>query len=158
MGEKIDATTLLGIKTFIFDKFPYTCGDTAQYQSVEAEYIRWVQYIQHMKAASPQRLRCLGVGGEKELTLYEWWDQQPNEFAHLKELALVVFSLAATSTSAERTFSSWSFIHSKLRSRLLDERVKKLVSVYMNMRQLDPIQSSCGKKRRAGRRNLCRLC
>lgn len=50
------------------------------------------------------------------------------------ELACRVLSIPTSSASAERNWSSFGFIHNKLRARLNNNRVKKLVALYQNLR------------------------
>ena len=50
------------------------------------------------------------------------------------ELAFQAFSVPASSAAAERCWSNFSFIHNKHRARLDNNRVKKLVAVYQNLR------------------------
>ena len=47
-----------------------------------------------------------------------------------------LFTLCASSAASERNFSSFSFIHTKLRNRLSDEKVVKSVYVYANRKNL----------------------
>lgn len=55
-----------------------------------------------------------------------------SDYPHLKALGLKVFSLVISSCASERNFSAFTFIHSKLRNRLTDDRVNKLISIYVN--------------------------
>ena len=48
----------------------------------------------------------------------------------------MVFSLCTTSASCERSFSNQGHVHSKLRNRLDDDRVQKLLFCCHNLRQL----------------------
>src|SRR5262249_45275767 len=57
----------------------------------------------------------------------------------LTALAERVLSMPSSSTSSERNWSAFNFIHSKSRNRLKSERVQKLVSVYWNTRLLRDI-------------------
>ncbi|CAG8856514.1 30048_t:CDS:2, partial [Gigaspora margarita] len=50
--------------------------------------------------------------------------------------ALKLLSIPATSASSERNWSSFNFVHSKLRNRLHNPRVKKIVYIYWNLRIL----------------------
>ncbi len=134
MGEKMSHTDKDKIIDFVTETFPYTCAG-AKF-SARTEWMRWKRHIEDTKELYPHRLKNLDPSNQ-EISLYDWWRDQPDEFAHLKEIALVVFSMPVSSASCERTFSSWSFIHNKLRTRLDDARVIKLVYVYVNMQQLD---------------------
>ena len=61
-----------------------------------------------------------------------WWQSWPN--SKLQQLAIRIFSIPTSSAAAERNFSNFGFIHNKIRNRLKNERVKKLVYIYGNLR------------------------
>ncbi|CAG8833036.1 27337_t:CDS:2, partial [Racocetra persica] len=61
-----------------------------------------------------------------------WWESWPD--SSLKQLAIKILKIPTSSAAAERNFSTFGFIHSKLRNRLHNTRVKKLVYVYENLR------------------------
>jgi hAT family C-terminal dimerisation region len=50
----------------------------------------------------------------------------------MQQIALKVFSLATSSAASERNFSTFGFVHSKLRNCLTAENVKKLVYIKTN--------------------------
>jgi len=50
------------------------------------------------------------------------------------ELSCRVLSIPTSSAAAERNWSNFGFIHNKLRARLNNDRVKKLVALYQNLR------------------------
>ena len=56
-----------------------------------------------------------------------YWTHHGDQWPLLQKLALQVFSLAASSAASERNFSTFGFIHSKLRNRLSQDAVEKLV-------------------------------
>lgn len=59
-----------------------------------------------------------------------WWCLVKGRYPILSEVALKVLSIPATSAASERNWSTFGFIHTKVRNRLNDKRVEKLV--YMN--------------------------
>ncbi len=59
-----------------------------------------------------------------------------NKFQTLSKLALRLFRLVPSSSASERNFSTFSFIHTKLRNRLSSEKVEKLVFVFANSKML----------------------
>lgn len=64
----------------------------------------------------------------------EWWTlASKTKFSMARKLALRVFSVPTSSAASERSWSIHSFIHSKLRNRLSNDRAEKLVFVYTNM-------------------------
>lgn len=60
-----------------------------------------------------------------------------NRFKCLAKVALRVFTIVASSASAERCWSIYGFLHSKSRNRLLQERADKMIFIYMNSVLLD---------------------
>jgi hypothetical protein len=61
-----------------------------------------------------------------------WW--QSWSTSKLQQLAIKVLSIPTSSAAAERNFSTFGFIHNKIRNRLKNDRVKKLVYIYGNLR------------------------
>ena len=60
-----------------------------------------------------------------------WWKSNfTHKFPILVELACQVLSIPTSSAAAECNWSNFGFIHSKLRARLNNDRVKKLVALY----------------------------
>ncbi|GES85119.1 uncharacterized protein LOC106818272 [Rhizophagus clarus] len=64
-----------------------------------------------------------------------WWQSWPN--SKLQQLAVKIFLIPTFSAAAERNFSNFGFIHNKIRNRLTNDRVKKLVYIYGNLRIYD---------------------
>ncbi len=79
--------------------------------------------------AKPQSLKSLVEG---TIGVKEWWYAEGGEWRTLQQIALPIFSLSASSVSAERNFSLNGFFHSKLRNRLSTESVEKQMYVKMN--------------------------
>ena len=52
-----------------------------------------------------------------------------------------IFSCSSSSAGLERLFSSFGFVHTKLRNRLGNEKVAKLVKVYCHLREKNNEQS-----------------
>ena len=65
-----------------------------------------------------------------------YWFSDGNDWPLLQKVALRVFSMACSSAASERNFSTFGFIHSKMRNRLTEESVRKLVYIKTNSLQL----------------------
>ena len=63
-----------------------------------------------------------------------WWREYGGEKIELQHVAVRVLSVAASSGSCERNWSSFNFVHTKKRNRLSVQRAANLVYVYCNMR------------------------
>jgi hypothetical protein len=59
------------------------------------------------------------------------------KYPNLAKIALKISSMICSSAISERTWSTFNFIHSRLRNRLTTERVNKLVFIYTNCVSLD---------------------
>ncbi|XP_057859814.2 uncharacterized protein LOC131068603 [Cryptomeria japonica] len=67
---------------------------------------------------------------------HSWWYFHGTCFQHLQPLAINFLSQVASSSASERNWSTYSFIHSVKRNRLLSKRAKNLVYVHSNVRLL----------------------
>ena len=56
----------------------------------------------------------------------------------LAEFAICVYNTPVSNAASERAWSSFDFIHTKRRNKLLNEKVRKLVFIYTNYSMLDP--------------------
>ncbi|XP_077250104.1 uncharacterized protein LOC143889688 [Tasmannia lanceolata] len=64
----------------------------------------------------------------------DWWATYGSETPELAEVAKKVLSQPITSSSAERNWSTYSFIHNVKRNRLNSSRADKLVFIHSNIR------------------------
>jgi len=69
-----------------------------------------------------------------------WWTLVARRYPLLSTIARQVLSIPSTSAASERNWSSFGFIHSKLRNRLGDDKVEKCVYLYWNMKILKQIR------------------
>lgn len=72
----------------------------------------------------------------KSKSVLQWWIADGTDWPLLQNLAIRVFSMAASAAASERNFSTFGFIHSKLCNRLSPEKVKKLVYIKTNAVQM----------------------
>jgi hypothetical protein len=63
-----------------------------------------------------------------------WWDTYGTSAAELYRVCERVFSFVPVASAAERNWSCFGFIHSKLRARLYNHKTEKLVFLYQNYR------------------------
>lgn len=59
------------------------------------------------------------------------------DFPALYQVAKPIIEMVCSSAASERGWSTFRFIHSRLRNKLTNDRVKKLVFVYTNCAMLD---------------------
>jgi hAT family C-terminal dimerisation region len=65
-------------------------------------------------------------------TPLQYWLSDGSEWPLQQKLGIKLFSLATSSAASERNFSTFGFIHSKMRNSLGPEKVKKLVYIKSN--------------------------
>jgi hypothetical protein len=70
-----------------------------------------------------------------------WTINGPKNYPYLFKLAIRVFNFPASTASSERTFSTLNFIHSKLRNRLQNDKVNKLIYIKENAKVMKTYQS-----------------
>src|SRR5438270_12398726 len=75
-----------------------------------------------------------------------WWQSWPN--SKLQELAIKILLIPTSSAAAERNFSTFGFIHNKICNRLKNDRVKKLVYIYGNLRMYNGLLKICSKQKK----------
>jgi Protein of unknown function (DUF 659)/hAT family C-terminal dimerisation region len=74
--------------------------------------------------------------GVKELP-HLWWFTNGSVGKMLPRIARRILAQVVSSSSCERNWSSYSFVHSKARNRLLPSRAEDLVYIYTNSRVLN---------------------
>ncbi len=97
------------------------------------ELARYRVYVNQLKTNNPTYWKYLL---ERKISIFEFWNGL-SKFPLLQEIALVVFSLAVSSSSSERNFSAQGYIQSKLRNRLNADRLEKLVHIFCNLKNYD---------------------
>ena len=137
LGELMDFTVREQVEGFICDSYQFA-GKGEDY--VFTAYTELNTFKKYMRTYPPARLKAVKDG---EISIYDWWDtcMDPKVYGHLREIALMVFSVLPSGSSCERNFSSFGFIQSKLRNRLSDGKTEKLVFVYSNMKELDKVSA-----------------
>ncbi|KAH9273338.1 hypothetical protein BASA83_004337 [Batrachochytrium salamandrivorans] len=105
----------------------------AKKEQLFVEYTDWV-----IKATSDQtkndfRFKMLSKGTK---TCIQYWLIDGLAHPNLREVAINVFSMVASSAASERGFSAMGFVHSKLRNRLSADKVQKLIFIKNNASQL----------------------
>ena len=69
---------------------------------------------------------------EKRKTPLQFWMSDGNAWPELRKITVKLFSLATSTAASEKNFSTFGFIHSKLRNSLSRESVEKLVFIKSN--------------------------
>jgi len=78
-----------------------------------------------------------------KMTARNYWNIIGREkFPELYQIAQPICEMICSSATAERVWSTFRFIHSRLRNRLTNEHVKKLVFIYTNSVLLDTVDKN----------------
>jgi hypothetical protein len=70
------------------------------------------------------------------LSPIEWWNMYGSSTTHLRKLVVRVLSQVVNTSSTERCWSTYSFIHNAKRKNLTVDRAESLVYVHYNLRLL----------------------
>lgn len=100
-----------------------------------AELVRceMIAFVTAMSTLSQQRKEIIF-----KLTVREYWHMYGRgKFPNLFKIAQPIIEMICSSATSERTWSTFKFINSRLRNRLSNEKVKKLVFLYTNSALLD---------------------
>jgi hypothetical protein len=100
--------------------------ECAQVQSKLSKYISEHGVFANLHATKDQ----------DRLNPIEWWNMYGSSTTHLHKLAVRVLSQVVNTSSAERCWSTYSFIHSVKRNNLNVDQAKSLVYVHYNLRLL----------------------
>jgi hypothetical protein len=73
----------------------------------------------------------------KRKTPLQFWQADGADWPELQKIAVKIFSMSTSSASSERNFSTYGFIHSKLRNSLSQDSVDKLVFIKTNFTALN---------------------
>jgi hypothetical protein len=122
-----DQNTMAGLMK-VFQRLTDTAED---FQAVKAEFNL---YFHTMSLYCGEHVRSsMGV---KEVP-HLWWFISSSVGKFLPRIARRILAQVVSSSSCERNWSSYSFVHSKARNRLLPSRAEDLVYVYTNSRVLN---------------------
>ena len=101
--------------------------------------------LEHLPGEMHMRSQCRCITNLRSLsgtpkccaTQVEWAEAWLKKMPHLQHLLKTLWSLAPTSSAAERHWSAQGCVNSDDRARLSDDRGSKLASIYFNIRALD---------------------
>ncbi|MEN9638153.1 MAG: hypothetical protein RLZZ262_21 [Bacteroidota bacterium] len=136
IGERLS----LQLRSSLEDKL-YDFGDSDQEtkEQIFTQYKEFVISSRNEKVNNSFRYEMLV---KKSKPPFEYWLADGSEWPELQQIALKLFSLATSTASAERSFSSQGFLHSKLRNRLGPEKTEKLMFIRSNYKQFVKTRSN----------------
>ena len=103
-----------------------------QQQSVFEDYTNFCIAVHEMMRVQTIAWGLLECG---RISPLKFWLSEGDSFPSLQQLAKRVFSMVALSAASERNFSAFAFVQTKLRNRLSEAAVEKLVYVRTNNMQ-----------------------
>jgi hypothetical protein len=71
------------------------------------------------------------------MSVLNWWRFYGGDTPELRALAIKVLSQPISTSSAERVWSTYSYIHNVKRNRLNEDRADTLVYIHSNLRLID---------------------
>ena len=134
LGDNMTRALRNEIEDFIYN-FPKNDGttDKERQEQLAREYTAF--RIEALRERQQKTFRFKLIGQSK--SVLQWWKADGTDWPLLQDLATRVFSMASSSAASERNFSSFGFIHTKLRNRLCPEKVAKLVYIKTNTAQIN---------------------
>jgi hypothetical protein len=136
LGDRMDPELRKSVEDFIFH-FPNVDGTPANDEKQEemfAQYTKFRILAENERSTNTFRFRMLQ---KRKKTVLEYWQTDGNEWPMLKDLAMRAFSMVASSAASEQNFSTFGFVHSKLRNCLSPKSVEKLVYIKSNSQEVE---------------------
>lgn len=121
------AVIMSSVRAFALRRNP---DDPLQADSIMQEAVRYIQDVQNLN------------GDEKlmveKMKARDYWDiLGKDKFPLLYTCAKPINAMVCSSAAAERAWSTFGFIHTPLRNRLANDKVEKVVFLYVNSAILD---------------------
>jgi Protein of unknown function (DUF 659)/hAT family C-terminal dimerisation region len=81
----------------------------------------------------------------KETPGWLWWQLHGADFPNMRQAAMRILGHVSSACACERSWSTYDFIHSRVRNRLIPERARDLVFCFTNNRLLTELHKNKGK-------------
>lgn len=117
------------IKGFVAVRSPATVDEAAR---------QMIQYVGHVSSIQGDYKEMIDT---MKATDY-WSIEGKHKYPQLHSHAKTISSMTCSSAAAERVWSIFGFIHNQLRNRLANDKVEKLVFLYVNAGILDEKDSN----------------
>jgi hAT family C-terminal dimerisation region len=106
-------------------------GEEPTSLSEEEMFIQYTSFciaaLLHKNTAPPSLAFCMLA--ERKVSVFSFWMSRGDQWPRLQKLAQQVFSMVASSVASECNFTTFGFIHLKLRNCLSPDAVQKLVYI-----------------------------
>ena len=100
---------------------------------MEALYVKFTDFYVQAKCNKDDNTFRFQMLSKKRKSPLQYWLTDGADWPELQKIALKIFRLATSSAASERNFSTFGFIHYKLRNSLSTKSVGKLVYIKTNM-------------------------
>lgn len=103
-------------------------------EKVLPELTAFINKMQNLNASRQQTLNNINA--------IDYWKLiGASEFPNLSKIGLNICGIPCSSAASERIWSTYRFIHTRLRNRLTNDKVEKLIFIYINASILDEFDS-----------------
>lgn len=127
IGEKLEE---IGNCKSVFEKINHGVA-----QQVTAQMIKYLDDLEMLTGSGKEIVEVM--------TTSEYWNIiGKNKYPLLYNYAKKINVMTCSSASAERVWSIFGFLHKPLRNRLSNDKVEKLVFLYVNSALLDDIDKN----------------
>jgi hypothetical protein len=127
LGDGMTRELQMTVEDCLFN-FPTEDGTTME----DRKEAICTQYTEFRIAALAERSKAtfrFNMLKKGSKTVLQYWECDGTSWPDLQSVALKVFAMAVSSAASERNFSTFGFIHTKLRNRLAHDKVRQLVYV-----------------------------
>jgi hypothetical protein len=107
----------------------HTPVDQARREAIYMQFTNYVISATKEKTDNTFRFQMMRTGKKSPL---QYWQADGSAWPELQNVCVKLFTLATSSASSERNFSTMGFVHSKLRNSLGPDTVEKLVYIKTN--------------------------
>ncbi|KAJ1337100.1 hypothetical protein BSLG_006860 [Batrachochytrium salamandrivorans] len=122
LGDGMDRELRSQVEDLLFAFGPDE--STERKEKIYNKYTKFRVSALQERTADSFRFKMLKKGTK---TVMQYWVSDGNDWPVLQQVALRVFSMACSTVASERNFSTFGFIHTKLRNSLTEDNVRKLV-------------------------------
>ena len=127
-GSQVPPVCMPGVRAYIASIIPASTdqvkliGDLAQYLTKSGNFAEDIMWQQAESSISP----------------ITWWKVFGALTPELSDLAIRILSIPCSSAAIERIWSTYGFLHSKVRNRLTDVNASRLLYTHANIQLLSP--------------------
>jgi hypothetical protein len=135
MGDKLEPEVSEGCKNWMLEL-------SQNNENIVLEHAKYVQMISDVRISDAKSYNSIMYKKvvDSTISVQQYWKNISGSFPVLSSVAIALFTLVCSSAASERNFSTFGFIHSKLRNQLKNDRLKKMIFVFANSKCLRSIE------------------